>query len=151
ARPSPAPMPIREPIGRLSISPVSLSAPASTPAPAPTAEWTTSPEVRSVPPSPKARAAHVEWEGLVLAALNRAKRYPRAARRKQQEGTSWIDFVIDRRGRVRSVRLERSSGVDVLDREALALPERAQLLPRPPESVEGERIRLLVPIEFFIR
>ena len=62
----------------------------------------------------------------------------------------WIRFTSDREGRVRSVRLERPSGFDALDREALALPMRASPLPKPPESVTGNRIELTVPIEFFL-
>lgn len=108
------------------------------------------PEARPVPPAPKATDERPRWEGRVLAALHRAKRYPRAARRNGEEGTSWIRFVIDRRGRVHSAVLLRSSGVDALDREALALPARAQPLPRPPKAVAGSRIELVVPIEFFL-
>ncbi|MGV1683495.1 energy transducer TonB [Sphingopyxis sp. NJF-3] len=109
------------------------------------------PEARPVPPAPKATDERPQWERLVLAALHRAKRYPRAARRNGDEGTSWIRFVIDRRGRVRSAALHRSSGIASLDREALALPARAQPLPRPPKTVTGSRIELVVPIEFFLR
>lgn len=118
------------------------------PAPAAAAS---SPDVLPAPPAPKANDERAEWTDLVLAALHRAKRYPRAARRNRQEGTSWIRFMIDRRGRVRSASLQRSSGVEALDREALTLPERAQPLPRPPKAVTGNRIELVVPIEFFLR
>lgn len=100
------------------------------------------------PPAPKVSDERPQWERLVLAALHRAKRYPNAAERNRQEGTSWLRFTIDRRGHVRSVVLERPSGVAALDREALALPTRAEPLPRPPKSVTGNRVELIVPIEF---
>lgn len=108
------------------------------------------PESRSVPHSPKAADERAKWAGLVLAALQRAKRYPHAAIRTRQEGTSWIRFTVDRRGRVRSAHLQRSSGVESLDQEALDLPIRAQPLPKPPKAVAGHRIELIVPIEFFL-
>lgn len=108
------------------------------------------PEARPVPPAPKATDDRPRWEGLVLAALHRAKRYPRTAERQREEGTSWIRFVMDRRGRVHSVVLQRTSGSEVLDREALALPARAQPLPRPPRSISGSRIEIVIPIEFVL-
>lgn len=125
--------------------------PASDAKSGPPATRAMAPEARPVPAAPKAADERARWEGRVLAALHRAKRYPRAARRGGDEGTSWIRFVIDRRGRVRSAVLQRSSGIESLDREALALPARAQPLPRPPRAVTGSRIELVVPIEFFLR
>lgn len=112
---------------------------------------TTAPESRAVPPAPTVSDARPKWEGLLLAALNRAKRYPREAARSRQEGTARIRFVVDRRGRVHGVRLVRSSGSPVLDAEAVALPPRAAPLPRPPAELASHHIELIVPIEFFVR
>ena len=120
------------------------------PDPGPPVEQTTAPESRPAPPSARASDAKPTWEGRVLAALNRVKRYPREASRNRQQGVPWIRFVMDRQGRVRSVRLERSSGFDALDREALTLPQRAQPLPPPPDSVTGDRIELVMPVDFFL-
>ncbi|MCG2840686.1 TonB family protein [Sandaracinobacter sp. RS1-74] len=129
-----------------------MRAPAAEPVddPGPPVDQTTAPETRPLPPGSKASDTKPTWEGQVLAALNAAKRYPLEARRNRQQGIPWIRFLIDREGRVRSVRLERPSGFDALDREALALPMRAQPLPKPPESVPGDRIELTVPVEFFL-
>jgi protein TonB len=46
----------------------------------------------------------------VLAALNRHRQYPAAARARRQQGVPWIRFTIDRQGNVANVRLERTSG-----------------------------------------
>ena len=78
------------------------------------------------------------------------KRYPRDAHFAGQQGVPYMRFIMDRQGKVLSVRLERSSGFRSLDKEALALPKRAQPLPKPPEDVKGEAIELVVPVEFFI-
>jgi TonB family protein len=69
----------------------------------------------------------------------------------RQQGVPYIRFVIDWEGNVLSVRLERSSGVAVLDREAVALPKRAQPLPKPPEDRPGDTIELVAPVEFLLR
>lgn len=121
------------------------------PDPGPPIERTTAPERQPAPPSPQQGIAKPTWEGMVLAALSKARRYPRAAQRARQQGVPYIRFVMDREGRVLSVRLERSSGVETLDEEALGLPKRASPLPKPPGGVGGETIELVVPVEFFLR
>ncbi|SHL52846.1 protein TonB [Sphingobium sp. YR657] len=100
--------------------------------------------------TPAANSAPDSWEGQVLAALSKERRYPNAARVRRQQGVPYIRFVMDRSGRVLSCRLERSSGYAALDREAVALPNRAQPLPRPPADRRGETIELVVPVEFFM-
>lgn len=57
---------------------------------------------------------------------------------------------MNRDGKVLSVTLERSSGFGILDDEALALPKRAQPLPKPPEDLPGQTIELVVPVEFVL-
>jgi protein TonB len=44
-----------------------------------------------------------------------------------------------------------SSGSELLDRESLALVERAQPLPRPPAELTGAEIAIVVPIRYNIR
>lgn len=108
------------------------------------------PEVRPQPPAPPVGTGKSTWEGLVLAALNKAKRYPRYAQSQGQQGTPWIRFTMNREGKVLSVKLDRSASLRALDEEALALPKRAQPLPKPPQDVQGEVIELIVPIEFLL-
>lgn len=127
------------------VSPVSAPQPPAEP-PQAAPQSTLSPPT---PPAVRAASATPTWEGLVLGALEQHKRFPSGARRRQ--GVSWVRFVIDRQGRVLSSRLERSSGVPALDAEAIALPRRAQPLPKPPPDVPGERIELVAPVEFFLR
>jgi protein TonB len=95
--------------------------------------------------------AEQTWESQVLAALERRKRYPAAALRRKDEDTVYVHITIDRRGRVLDARIDRSAGIEMLDDEALQLARRASPLPSPPDSVLGERIELIVPVEFFIR
>lgn len=149
APPLPAAVPLLTPAAPAAAT--GAPAPTAPSPPAQPAARATAPESRAVPSAPVASDARPKWEGLLLAALNRAKRYPRDALRKGQEGTVRIRFLVDRRGRVHAVRLIHSSGLAVLDAEALSLPARAQPLPRPPAELRGNRIELTVPIEFFLR
>lgn len=115
------------------------------------AQETTAPPSRPAPPAQRASSGLPTWQGLVLGRLNQFKRYPGEAQARRQQGVPWIRFVMDRDGKVLSVRLERASGYASLDREALALPRRAQPLPKPPDDVTGDSVELVVPVEFFLR
>jgi protein TonB len=120
--------------------------PAAVPAP-----QTSAPASRPTPPAASSSAGTADWHGQVLASLDKVKRYPAAAEIRRQQGVPYIRIAIDRQGRVLEARLERSSGISTLDREALELPRRAQPLPRPPADIAGERIELVVPVEFYLR
>ena len=95
--------------------------------------------------------ASADYMSYLLAWLQKHKEYPTEARRRRQEGTALLYFEMDRDGRVRTFRLQRSSGHAALDDEVLALIERAQPLPAPPPEVKGEMVKLIVPVQFFLR
>lgn len=128
----------------------------------PPAEATTAPPSSEAPPAPaqaapapgasSSKASHdpVTWQGALLAQLEKFKRYPSDAMADHQEGVPTVTFSMDRKGHVLSVTLANSSGHPLLDQEAVALPKRAQPLPIPPDSVEGDPITLTVPVEFYI-
>ena len=117
---------------------------------APPAPVTTAPPARPVPPAAVAASAQT-WEGMLLAHLERRKRYPAEARAQRREGVAYVRFTMTRDGRVLSADLERSSGHPALDREAVALLRRAQPLPKQPPEVSGDPVSLSVPVEFFMR
>lgn len=147
--------PVRvEPV-TIPISPMATPMPLPTvqPAdPAPKEPETAAPRTAPAPPAPRVSSNGPEtWEGRVLVQLNRYRRYPRLAEVRRQQGVPYIRFVMDRQGMVLSVALERSSGFSDLDREALALPTRAQPLPKPPDDKPGDSLELVVPVQFFLR
>jgi|AGTN01.3.fsa_nt_gi TonB family C-terminal domain len=126
-------------------------------------EQTTAPIAAEAPPAPRNTSpapglpsftpSNVvpTWQGMLRAHLERHKRYPSAAQARRQEGVTTVRFVMDRQGNVLTARLERGSGYSRLDDESLDLMQRAQPLPPPPPEVAGERIELVVPIQFFLR
>ena len=150
-RPEPAvvaPVTVPTPTAR----PVAVADAPSVPAPnpAPPVKETTAPEAKPLPPATAPSNTAPTWQGQVLAALQKVRRYPREAAFRRQQGVPYIRFVMNRAGKVMSVRLERPSGVRSLDAEAISLPKRAQPLPRPPEEVKGDTIELVVPVDFFL-
>jgi periplasmic protein TonB len=83
----------------------------------------------------------------LLAQLNRVKQYPRAARQARIEGVVMLHFVMDAQGKLVSFEIAKSSGRPVLDNEALALIQRAQLPPLPP-GFPTDTLDAVVPIQF---
>jgi protein TonB len=83
----------------------------------------------------------------LLAQLNRVKQYPRAARQARIEGVVMLHFVMDAQGKLVSFEIAKSSGRPVLDNEALALIQRAQLPPLP-AGFPTNTLDAVVPIQF---
>jgi len=79
------------------------------------------------------------------------RHYPRRARLQGQQGTARVLFTLDREGKVVHSRIEQSSGHDLLDREVLAMIERAQPLPPIPDRVGRSRLELILPVEFELK
>lgn len=83
--------------------------------------------------------------------LQRAKRYPDTARARGEQGVAYATFTMDRRGRVLSASIVRSSNSRMLDEEAVALIRRAEPLPPMPADLAGDTITLTVPVTFSLR
>ncbi|HKM38589.1 MAG TPA: TonB family protein [Thiopseudomonas sp.] len=73
--------------------------------------------------------------------------YPAQARRRQQQGTVWLDVRLDARGQLLELQLLRSSGVQSLDEAALAAVKKWQFLPEQQGGI-GVPSRVHIPIEF---
>jgi periplasmic protein TonB len=128
---------------------VQKTAPTPTEAP-PSEAATTAPATTATASASRATsaAATTSWQGLLQAHLARFKQYPAEARMSHHEGVPVVRFTMTRLGRVLSYRLENSSGHESLDREALALIERAQPLPPLPDEVPNATIELVLPLRF---
>ena len=92
-------------------------------------------------------AGDANYQGLVAARLARFKRYPPEARRRREQGSAVISFVIDGTGRVASVRLVRATGFGALDDEAQAMVRRASPFPPPPRGAE---MTFSAPVSFHL-
>lgn len=97
------------------------------------------------------RPAQDPYPGQVLAWIERHKRYPDRGRAASLEGAVVIAVTLDRRGRVRSVDLVRSSGHGVLDDAALAQVREASPFPAAPADATWQRRRFEAPIVYRIK
>lgn len=94
----------------------------------------------------------LSWEGLAMGMLNRVKQFPTDARRRGREGVATVSFIVSATGDISASRLEKSSGTIALDREALAMLERASPLPPPPaELLVSGRYAVTMPVSFSLK
>jgi len=122
----------------------------------PARTMTASPPVNEAPP-PAAAAPSPQrgvsegresYLGRLLAQLNRFKHYPPDARKAHIEGVVLLHFVMEADGHIVTAEIQKSSGRPALDKEALALMERAQPLPPLPADFPTRSLDAVVPIEF---
>jgi protein TonB len=147
---------------------VRTAGPANVPAPS-----VATPTVAEVSPAPSVPAAAVVAEAVRPAAAGvsmpaqsdllasyrqrltdlfaRAHEYPRVAAMRGWEGEVRLRLKVARKGNLLGVHLDRSSGFDVLDQDALALLEGHGNLPPLPEALEGSEIQVIVPINYKLR
>lgn len=88
------------------------------------------------------------FAGLIQRHLMRFKRYPAQARQSRLEGTARLNFRIDETGNIVNVRIERSSGHQILDDAALEMVRRASPFPvngKPPIT------EFTLPVDYFVR
>lgn len=143
SKPRPKPKPVKTPPKPVEQPPERVATTAiETPAPAPAAQQTAAvPTVGRAGPPPN-------YLSLLHSALERNKDYPRAARQKRQQGRAMLRFAIDRSGKVLDYKIEKSTGYDTLDREVVAMIQRASPLPPMPAEMTGERLEVVVPVPF---
>jgi protein TonB len=79
----------------------------------------------------------------------RQRRYPASAARFGMEGTARVHMSVNRDGTLaRAPRLERSSGHEVLDAEALRMVEAAAPFAPLPEGHARPSAEFVIPVDF---
>jgi protein TonB len=101
--------------------------------------------------SSKPSEVTMSWHKSLVFHLNKHKKYPSDARKRGEEGTAGVSFTLDRSGKVINARVDRSSGSNELDKEALEVLDRASPFPPPPSEVAEPTIHLTLPIQFRIK
>jgi protein TonB len=108
--------------------------------------------VTTAPPPPRPSAAQItSWHRQIALSIERHKGYPAAAQARHETGIAQVTFAIDRRGKVVTHKIARSSGSAALDQETIDTLRRAQPFPPPPPNMPGETFEFTVPIRFKVR
>lgn len=136
--------PEKKPVERKKPAPRTTAAPRSERR---TADTPSAPSAGAV----NASAAMASWRDLVVAQLQRAKRYPGGAEARREQGVVTLSFSLGRNGNVLSRGIVQGSGYPELDQEVLAMVMRAQPFPAFPASMSQARINLTVPVRFSLR
>lgn len=83
----------------------------------------------------------------VFATPPRPPIYPQIARKRGQQGTVWLDVLLDKKGQQVAVEVYKSSGVSPLDRAALEAVKDWQFIGHRVNTLAvASRIR--IPVEF---
>ncbi|MCZ6111421.1 energy transducer TonB [Campylobacter ureolyticus] len=99
------------------------------------------------------KSKNSNWQGLVMAHLNKFKKYPKNSLINEEEGKVVLRVKIDKNGNVLSLKMRKSSKFESLNNEALKLFKDASPLPKPPiDLIKGKSsIILNMPIEYDIK
>lgn len=118
--------------------------------PGPAVPETTAPKSVAAPTANRlSNDARPNWEGLILAHLERFRRYPARAHIARRQGTVYVRFRMNRAGMVLSSSIVKKSGSFDLDQAALDTLQRAQPLPPIPADMADE-VELSVPVEYYL-
>lgn len=82
---------------------------------------------------------------MLVALVEKRKRYPKAARRAAMEGVTEVLFTVDKTGKITAASVSQASGKGPLDRECESLAAR---LVGTELSVSNPGLKLTVPIRF---
>ncbi len=103
----------------------------------------------------RASSARRDAEQAYLAELQRAigryQRFPDEARRRRKTGVATVAFVVTADGRIREVRLHKTSGEASLDDAALKALQRLNRFKPIPEVIGRRTWSMRVPIRFDLR
>lgn len=82
---------------------------------------------------------------MLVALVEKRKRYPKAARRAAMEGVTEVLFTVDKTGKITAASVSKASGKGPLDRECESLAAR---LVGTELGVSNPGLKLTVPIRF---
>ncbi len=93
-------------------------------------------------------AAVSNYSGKIRSKLNRAFRYPAAAKREGLRGIAQVRFTVSASGSVSGVSIARSAGSPVLDQAAIEAVHRASPFPAIPEGAGRSNWSFTIPLAF---
>lgn len=150
--PPPPPVKLEQPVIHMQAPLVTITQAEPPPPTAPTAIISAAPQPAAVTYDDGERQRRiVDFQRALQRHLIRQMRYPAAARARKEEGVVYVRVAMDRRGNVISAKIQEASAFVDLNAEGLAVIQRAQPLPLPPDVVQGDPVDLIVPVTFSLR
>ncbi len=141
----PEPEPLPEPI------PVETLHDEPPPEPVPQPQVVQAPPVVPIALPPLDAVATARYEQLLVAWLEKHKKYPRRAKRMRIQGEAVLRILINRSGETQQVTLEQRTGNRLLDKAALNMAQRANPFPPMPDNDPRQELEFMVPVAFLLR
>lgn len=94
------------------------------------------------------RYARERVRNALLSDLTRHFEYPWLARRRGWQGMVWLSVTVEPDGRLKRIRVARSSGHDVLDRSAVETLQRVGQVAQARRWLDGQALELPLPIVY---
>ena len=140
----PEPEPLPEPV------PTPVETPPEPP-PKPVQQVVQAQPVEPVVLPPLDAVATARYEQLLVAWLEKHKKYPRRAKRMRIQGEAVLRILINREGETQQVILEQRTGNRLLDKAALDMARRANPFPPMPDNDPRSELEFMVPVAFLLR
>jgi len=99
----------------------------------------------------KAQQKAIESYGALLTRhISAFKKYPRIAQRRIWEGDILLEITLNKNSKILNIKVINESKHEVLNKEAVAMIERAQPLPKA-NNIKSETFKVFVPVVFKLR
>ena len=93
----------------------------------------------------------IESYGALLARhISAFKKYPRIAQRRVWEGNILLEITLSKNSKILNIKVINESKYGVLNKEAVAMIERAQPLPKA-NNIINETFKVIVPVAFKLK
>lgn len=93
----------------------------------------------------------LRYQDMVKQRIEGARRYPAWAKRQGIEGIVYINFTVLSNGVSQDIKVARSSGFTILDKEAARNVKRANPFPPIPENIKVSSIKMNVAIVYTLK
>ena len=99
----------------------------------------------------RAQQKVIESYGALLTRhISTFKKYPRIAQRRIWEGDILLELTLNKNSKILNIKVINESKYEVLNKEAVAMIERAQPLPKA-NNIKSETFKVFVPVAFKLR
>ena len=96
----------------------------------------------------RAQQKVIESYGALLTRhISAFKKYPRIAQRRIWEGDILLELTLNKNSKILNIKVINESKYEVLNKEAVAMIERAQPLPKA-NNIKSETFKVFVPVAF---
>jgi TonB family protein len=92
-----------------------------------------------------------QYTNSIQVKIGKAKKYPRLAKKRKQQGKTLLSFKLNRDGKVLDLKIESSSGYEILDQAALKAIKEGEPYPNIPETLNKKYAYLKIPISFVLK